>query len=652
MFKLKSLTIRNLFQYKEANIPFSSQINLIVGANGSGKTNILNCIYYAITGDLPFKKELCIRRNADSNDAYVILVLDFKGKELVITRNLKEKAKAIFDGKEFFGNAEIASLLQGIGLKRNVFDNCIFLRQGEIRKFINATPKERIQLFLEILDIKKLDRLYQELGIFIKENTAKYSIDYSQEYNKYLKLKTEYDSLHNTRTLEELLEIKKKQNQLEHIKFQLRRKHDELRNICNKLNEIEADLAALASIEGIDINLSPSELDRAAKYCQNLIDYKDHFRRLLKKWQQRCGPVIYSEKDLIDIDKEISILERESKQIYQNINILKSKKACPLCLRPIDEDDLFARLKKEYMQKQLLKQQKEKIKEELEEKKLKYERRRDIYSEIAKLKEEKKSLFAIKYDIQNPERFLAEYKTIRELSQKRLRLLQEKDVLSGRIEQCRNEIFVLQDEKDALERAIPKDIDVDEEIKLCNRKKELELLLKEKEKYVALKEEIEIKKTRLQDIDCVRNYLRYNNIPQAILAVFFEKFVNTINSFLEKLDANFRLDIEYADELIFHILYKNGAIFSDRQLSYGEQLLLALSIATSFVLLLSDIKILILDEPTLGLDEDHVKSLSLFLTTLQELGLLQVLCATHETALMQNAYLIRTESLSTATTTD
>ena len=43
---LKSLHLLNFKNHREARFDFNSRINCIAGANGSGKTNILEAIYY------------------------------------------------------------------------------------------------------------------------------------------------------------------------------------------------------------------------------------------------------------------------------------------------------------------------------------------------------------------------------------------------------------------------------------------------------------------------------------------------------------------------------------------------------------------------------------------------------------------------------
>jgi len=43
---LESLHLINFKSYLEANLHFSSRINVFVGKNGSGKTNLLDAIYY------------------------------------------------------------------------------------------------------------------------------------------------------------------------------------------------------------------------------------------------------------------------------------------------------------------------------------------------------------------------------------------------------------------------------------------------------------------------------------------------------------------------------------------------------------------------------------------------------------------------------
>jgi len=44
--QLKQLQLLNFKNYEEANLQFSSRINVLVGKNGSGKTNLLDAIYY------------------------------------------------------------------------------------------------------------------------------------------------------------------------------------------------------------------------------------------------------------------------------------------------------------------------------------------------------------------------------------------------------------------------------------------------------------------------------------------------------------------------------------------------------------------------------------------------------------------------------
>ena len=43
---LEKLYLSNFKNYEEANFTFSSQVNCIVGENGSGKTNLLDAVYF------------------------------------------------------------------------------------------------------------------------------------------------------------------------------------------------------------------------------------------------------------------------------------------------------------------------------------------------------------------------------------------------------------------------------------------------------------------------------------------------------------------------------------------------------------------------------------------------------------------------------
>ncbi|MFM7368923.1 MAG: AAA family ATPase, partial [Sphaerospermopsis kisseleviana] len=46
---LKSFSINGLFGYKDMKIPFDKEAVILIAENGSGKTTILNALYYSIS---------------------------------------------------------------------------------------------------------------------------------------------------------------------------------------------------------------------------------------------------------------------------------------------------------------------------------------------------------------------------------------------------------------------------------------------------------------------------------------------------------------------------------------------------------------------------------------------------------------------------
>ena len=65
--KIASLLLENFRNYDQAEIVFSKGLNVIIGENGKGKTNVLEAIF-SLSFSKPFrssKKEVFVRHGAD-----------------------------------------------------------------------------------------------------------------------------------------------------------------------------------------------------------------------------------------------------------------------------------------------------------------------------------------------------------------------------------------------------------------------------------------------------------------------------------------------------------------------------------------------------------------------------------------------------------
>ena len=90
---LKSLNIKNLTVFPEANLHFSRHLNVIVGENGTGKTHLLKMAYSALatsweegrkpTSSLPTKTLMQTRLNYNLtiNSSILLLALPLIAKQ-------------------------------------------------------------------------------------------------------------------------------------------------------------------------------------------------------------------------------------------------------------------------------------------------------------------------------------------------------------------------------------------------------------------------------------------------------------------------------------------------------------------------------------------------------------------------------------------
>ncbi len=160
--RLHALTLRNFRQHVDTHITFAAGLTGIIGANGAGKTTILEAIAWALYGNSAARgtrESIRHARASDSAPVRVELEFELGAHRYRVERTLRT-AEVRLDG----GAEPIAKTIRGVnellqrklGMSRAEFFNTYFTGQKELDVMAALGPVERARFLVRVLGYDRL----------------------------------------------------------------------------------------------------------------------------------------------------------------------------------------------------------------------------------------------------------------------------------------------------------------------------------------------------------------------------------------------------------------------------------------------------------------------------------------------------------------
>ena len=204
---INRLKLKNFRNYDSLDITFNNKLNIIIGNNAQGKTNILEAIYFlSITkSNLAMNDKSCIKKDKLSSkleasiedkigEKNISIVLNNIGKKLTVNSNeIKKHSEYIGNLKVVIFNPDDVRLIKEAPGNRRKFLNIeisqLYNSYINILNEYNVILKQRNE-YLKIIKNKPINNLYLDIVnnklADLAESIYKYRIDFINEINKYI----------------------------------------------------------------------------------------------------------------------------------------------------------------------------------------------------------------------------------------------------------------------------------------------------------------------------------------------------------------------------------------------------------------------------------------------------------------------------------
>ena len=340
---IKHIILKRFKSYREMLYmdELSKGVNLIIGANGNGKSNFLDSIIYVLTDKYQNMrqedKKLLLHeditdKSEDSAKLSVELVIDNKSHRFPIEKDqisimklfdTKEGKEEIVINQKRLLKSDVQNLLEGAGfMKTNPY---YIIQQGKINQILNCTDEEYFDIFCDAMGTKIYEEKKAESLKLLEENKstrAKIEMQADEIQNHIDKLYEQCEDLKN------------------YSKVELKRRGIEYFILNEQINDLEKNIGFLQEKHQADINqikdvyqkqnLTKNEINQKLKEIEKLNEYLDYLHKKVSKFNKIIGQI---ESSKIQKESNLSTKNYDKKEtekqlaLYQNeLNDLLAQK--------------------------------------------------------------------------------------------------------------------------------------------------------------------------------------------------------------------------------------------------------------------------------------------------------------------------------------
>ncbi len=593
---LVRLRVRDWGPFQERTVEFEPGRNLIYGKNHTGKTALLNAIFYALTGDVlaPKAKGRDFVR-ADSRES--IVELDFvAGEPYRVRRRPKQRQSHLMrleggrEVTEMASGSDVDSLIaELLGLEMPEMTQAVFMKEGAIAEYLSeSTPGKRKKFIKSLVNLDRLEEISGAASDWKKEvyrRAREAKKDAVGVRKRVTNLKSKpivgekarlEGRIRNLEAQKEML-IEKK-GSLEEASdslVKLESKEQKLRNVRDRQQMLQGKLGTekgpYASIDEIEkearsIEVASEDLEAKRKAEEEALTTKNHVEGRKNSIQN-------------ELDSVESLKKREAKE-------------CPTCHQEITPQILHSIIRdKERDLKG--------VQDELEQAESRYQARKKKTKDVRKSLEKK-----------------------RELQNKAESIRKLKDEL----EELEQEISSLDDEIQELERkseGASKVHGLENEIR--DMDKELQEAKDQRDEAIAHESAVKEAKNRLDSLEEKEEELKHKKAVAKVLAKACEETIVELGSIpLKKVEQiaggsisdlgifpGWHLDLESKNML--PIAETDQETVKAPTMAASEKMLCFLALRMALVRSMIGSDFMALDEPTEHLDTEHVERVRDFL---------------------------------------
>ena len=678
---IRRIELHNFATHENTEAEFGNGKNVIIGATGSGKTNLLLAIDFAFTGEVP-GANLSELIADDANAAEVILdYLDPRtGQNYRIHRTLTRETNTIthecllknLDTNETVNKpGPVQKTLEALGVISSTYRHVVHVPQGNFAELLDET-QERKNSLDRLFQISQLENAHQELGrqegpirqietrkqnkLQVKSGLEASASRLEDEKRHFEKLKNEKQKK-QLKVDESITERDKLQNMLEPNSriLETLQKNEEKSRITEETvksckSQIGTGLSQIRSLLPADEcttveNETSAEINLHLESLRSTLLAKQAIERSVNDTQRENLGRVSTTKSEIDSASE----ERKTSlnQISTIQNYLEGKGEQP----QIQCDKCGSLLTKEQWNGHI--EEKRKSIEDLDARIVKLTKRLETENQKVSTTDEK--LSEIRTQTRNIETATL---LVQQIASQRQRseaattsikpLLDQRKSLMTELRQLLKAEPALEDQEVVKQASL-----LQEKLKLIageilNLTKDLqsydENYLKPQEKRVTeaeeakkrlekLEPEIRLDESKISLLQTIRTSLR--QIQPVVRRNFVSRITQSANDYLKRLYGGAEIEnFELTEDYQF-IVTRTGHKRRASRLSGGQQVLASMAFLLALSEVLSQLDFLILDEPTTHLDENRRKELVTVLENLRRVP--QLIIVDHHPELLEAA---------------